>query len=170
MRGSSFLFMLTYSLEHSLRFILETKILNNMLTLQVFTLLLMLSDVKSEVDFKTMCKNNYSDMNNTQIDVSTFCTSNTCIEKCCGEGEMFSPRGNCTNTKDMFQRLKKIKHLISEVNYTTISLYDRNTKKKSEKYFVFIKNQRSPDCTFAHSITNEFVMLEVIVYILFLFT
>lgn len=117
------------------------------------------------MDFETVCRNDYRDMNNDQINVLKHCSRNLCIEKCCGEDEMFSPKGTCNNTKIMFQKInKRFANLSKDVDYSKINLYswDGNTKQESDKIFVFIRNDRDlKNCTSEHSITNNFFIVEV---------
>ena len=133
---------------------------------KVFMLLCMLSVAKSEIDFETECKHDYRNMGNVQINVTRFCSTNVCIEKCCAEGYMIAPKGQCKNINAMFKQFTRVTHRRSEVNYSSISLfsYDGINEKKSKKDFVFIQNRRNPNCTSEQRTLNEFYILEVNVF------
>ncbi|KAJ8722241.1 hypothetical protein PYW08_004643 [Mythimna loreyi] len=131
---------------------------------KAFLFLLIFSLVKSEMDFKTMCRNDYRNMNNDKINVSKYCSDNICIEKCCGEGEMFNKKSECINAKVLFSRFnKKFAYLSNDVDYSKIALYswDGYEKQKSKRSFVFIQNHRLiQNCTTEYNATNEFFILE----------
>ncbi|KAJ8731201.1 hypothetical protein PYW07_004365 [Mythimna separata] len=120
--------------------------------------------VKSEMDSKTLCANDYRNMANDKIDVTEYCSRNNCVEKCCGEGELFNAAGECINSKVLFKRfVKKLSNLSKDYDYSTIDLHswDGKNKQKSKKSFVFIVNRRAlQNCTSEHNFENDFFIEE----------
>ncbi|KAJ8722240.1 hypothetical protein PYW08_004642 [Mythimna loreyi] len=134
-----------------------------MFTYKAFLFLLILNEVKSEMDLKTICRNDYRNMNNDKINVLKYCSHNICIEKCCGEGEILDMYSKCISAKVLLNVNERIAKLYKDVDYSKIALYSWNghDTQKSNKTIVFIRNSRDiQNCTSEHDAANNYFVIE----------
>ncbi|KAJ8731203.1 hypothetical protein PYW07_004367 [Mythimna separata] len=100
-------------------------------------------------------------VNNSQIDVSQYCSNKLCVEKCCGEHEIIDPTNKCMNITDLFKKRHTLAYLASQINYTTNILSSEVGSNQSMKNFVFVQNRRDVfNCTSEHSVNANYSILE----------
>lgn len=118
--------------------------------------------VKSDnINNETQCNDYYKDMKNNTINITHYCKNQSCLIKCCGDGEILNYLGKCVKSK----KIKRNKY-----SNVTIYSWQGSAPKKSNKNlikdFVFIQNEKftSDDCEF-DDVLDEFYILEVTAFI-----